>query len=376
MQATSPVVLVVDDEPSTRELLRDILEPEGYTVEEAADGLAAAARIAAGGLDCVLLDVMLPDVDGLELCREVRASEADEHLPIIMVTALGSDLQRHAGFAVGADDYVAKPFEVADLLDRVRVWTRTRLRERVRAAAQPPLAPVEPGIAAPDSAAAPLRAAGTLSPRAWCRRLLTLLSQRQEPAPDVAYLQLLLTTCIQLDLAPEALDAWLAQHVASARPGVADAAAVLRRAWQREQDAPANLPPLSEQLRTLGGLLDEVGARVAAFAVADGQAEVHTFQKAHEQTLEPRHLQRESRLRAALRGRGPRAIPAGPRYEPLLRVLGTVLEAEPPQAYEVLVTPRAIVVDGATTGCQVFTLDQLDVLLRAATHDRETPADA
>ena len=78
----------------------------------------------------------------------------------------------------------------------------------------------------------------------------------------------------------------------------------------------------------------------------------------------------------ALRGRGPRTTPAGPRYEPLLRVLGTVLEAEPPQTYEVLVTPRAIVIDGATTGCQVFTLQQLDRLLRAATHDRGTPPDA
>jgi CheY-like chemotaxis protein len=318
----------------------------------------------------VLLDVMLPDVDGLELCRQVRASEADEHLPIIMLTALGSDLQRHAGFAVGADDYVTKPFQLAELLDRVRVWTRTHLREQIRAAAQPPLQPVG-ATAAP---AAPPLAPAALSPRDWCRRLLTLLGQQASHAPDVAYLQLVLTACIQLDPTPEALEAWLAQHVASAPPRGADAAAGLRRAGQREQAAPAALPPLSEQLRTLGGLLDEVGAQVASFAVAAGQAQVHTFHETYEQVLEPRYLQRESGLRAALRGRGPRATPDGPRYEPLLRVLGVVLEAEPPQTYEVLVTPRAIVVDDAASGCQVFTLQQLDRLLRAATHDREAPA--
>jgi DNA-binding response OmpR family regulator len=371
MQTEPAVVLIVDDEPSTRELVRDILEPAGYAVEEAADGLAAAARIAAGGIDCVLLDVMLPDVDGLELCRQVRASEEAEHLPIIMLTALGSEVQRHAGFAVGADDYVTKPFHVAELLDRVQVWTRTHLREKVRAATQPPLLPVE-ATTPPNAAGA---AAGSLSPRVWCQRLLTLLGQQQAHSSDVAYLQMLLTTCIQLDPTPEALETWLAGHVASARPGVADAAALLRRAWQRDR-ASGTAPPLSEQLRTLGGLLDEVGAEVASFAVAEGQAQVHTFQETHEQTLEPEQLRRESALRAALRGRGPRVTPAGTRYEPLLRVLGTVLEAEPPQTYEVLVTPRAIVVDGETTGCQVFTLDQLDVLLRAATFERESPPDA
>jgi CheY-like chemotaxis protein len=374
MQATPPVVLIVDDEPTTRELVRDILEPEGYAVEEAVDGLAGAARIAAGGIDCVLLDLMLPDIDGLELCRQVRATEDMEHLPIIMLTALGSELQRHAGFAVGADDYVTKPFHVSELLDRVRVWTRTHLREKVRAAAQPPLLPVEPTAppGAPDTAGA---AAGSLSPQAWCRRLLTLLGQQQAHSPDVAYLQMLLTTCIQIDPTPETLEPWLAGHVASARPGVADAAALLRRAWQRDQ-ASEGPPPLSEQLRTLGGLLDEVGAEVASFAVAEGQAQVHTFRETHEQTLQTEHLRRESGLRAALRGRGPRVAPAGPRYEPLLRVLGTVLEGEPSQTYEVLVTPRAIVVDGTTSGFQVFTLDQLDILLRAATFERESPPDA
>ncbi len=68
----------------------------------------------------------MPDITGLELCRHVRERERETYLPIIMVTALGADAERHAGFAAGADDYLTKPFHIQELLDRVRVWTRTR----------------------------------------------------------------------------------------------------------------------------------------------------------------------------------------------------------------------------------------------------------
>src|SRR4051812_27573066 len=71
---------------------------------------------------------MLPDGNGLELCRRVRAQEFGVYLPIILLTALSSEAGRHAGFAAGVDDYVTKPFEAADLLDRVDVWVRTRKR--------------------------------------------------------------------------------------------------------------------------------------------------------------------------------------------------------------------------------------------------------
>jgi two-component system, cell cycle sensor histidine kinase and response regulator CckA len=130
MPSNPPVILVVEDDPVLAEVLGELLQHAGYTVERAADGAAGAARIEAGHIDLVLLDLMLPDVDGLELCRRARTLESDVYLPIIMLTVLGEQ-QRHAGFLAGADDYVAKPFDADDLLDRVQVWLRTRLRLRL-----------------------------------------------------------------------------------------------------------------------------------------------------------------------------------------------------------------------------------------------------
>src|SRR2546421_3383190 len=117
-----PVVLVVEDDATIREVVEALLESVGATVAAVADGRAALERIAAGGVDLVLLDLMLPDVNGLELCRRLRTYEDGAYLPIIMLTALSNEADRHAGFAAGADDYVAKPFEASELLDRVDVW--------------------------------------------------------------------------------------------------------------------------------------------------------------------------------------------------------------------------------------------------------------
>ena len=122
------VVLVVEDDAGIREVLQALLESARYVVVPAADGSTALALIATGRPEIVLLDLMLPDVSGLEVCRQARAHEPNIYLPIIMLTALASESQRHAGFAAGADDYVTKPFEAAELLDRVEVWVRTRQR--------------------------------------------------------------------------------------------------------------------------------------------------------------------------------------------------------------------------------------------------------
>ncbi len=130
-QSRPPVVLVVDDDPITQTYVSTLLGRAGYTVEIAADGPAGLARIEAGGIDVVLLDLMLPVLDGLELCRRVRARQSDVYLPIIMLTALDSADDRRAGFAAGADDYVTKPFRADDLLARVQVWAQTRARLRV-----------------------------------------------------------------------------------------------------------------------------------------------------------------------------------------------------------------------------------------------------
>jgi DNA-binding response OmpR family regulator len=123
MAPNRPLVLVVEDEPAMRDMLQRMLERAGYGVECATDGVAGLARLEAGDVDLVLLDLMLPQLDGLEFCRQVRARQQERYLPIIMVTGSVNAADRRAGFAVGADDYVLKPFRTQALIDRVRAWT-------------------------------------------------------------------------------------------------------------------------------------------------------------------------------------------------------------------------------------------------------------
>jgi len=111
-----------------REVLRDVLEGAGYAVAVAADGEAGIQRAREGRVALILLDLMLPEVDGLEVCRRLRDQEAETYTPILMVTALARAADRHAGFAAGADDYIAKSFEIDELLDRVRAWLLVRDR--------------------------------------------------------------------------------------------------------------------------------------------------------------------------------------------------------------------------------------------------------
>jgi DNA-binding response OmpR family regulator len=124
----APVVLLIEDEPATAAVVRDLLEAAGNVVQVAETGAAGLARLDAGGVDLVLLDLVLPDLDGLEVCLRVRAHEDEVYLPILMLTARDDEAQRRQGFAVGADDYVTKPFRNEDLLGRVQVWLRVRQR--------------------------------------------------------------------------------------------------------------------------------------------------------------------------------------------------------------------------------------------------------
>jgi len=126
VEPSRSVVLVVEDDVPTVDLLCRLLAKADYTVESAATGAAALARLTRGGVDVVLLDLMLPDCNGIELCRQVRVQTGGAHLPIIMLTGARGDEQRRAGFAAGASDYVTKPFHVDELLDRVRVWAQTQ----------------------------------------------------------------------------------------------------------------------------------------------------------------------------------------------------------------------------------------------------------
>jgi len=120
MDAT-PHLLVVDDDREIRDLVSRFLKGHGFRVTSAADGKQMAEALAAGRFDLVVLDLMLPGEDGLTLCRRVRA-ESD--LPVIMLTAMGEETDRIVGLEVGADDYLAKPFNPRELLARVRAVLR------------------------------------------------------------------------------------------------------------------------------------------------------------------------------------------------------------------------------------------------------------
>jgi two-component system, sensor histidine kinase and response regulator len=112
-------ILVVDDEPVNRELLCDTLEARGYVTEQAADGHDALERIAAAPPDVVLLDVSMPGMDGLEVCRRLKADPDRPGIPVILVTAHVDRAERLAGIAAGANDYLTKPVDLQDLVLRV-----------------------------------------------------------------------------------------------------------------------------------------------------------------------------------------------------------------------------------------------------------------
>ena len=115
------MVLVVDDEQSYRDALTVALEREGYAVETAADGPEAIAKFDAVAPALVLLDVMLPHMSGIDVCRELRSRST---VPIIMVTARSAEIDAVVGLEVGADDYVSKPFRLRELVARVRAAIR------------------------------------------------------------------------------------------------------------------------------------------------------------------------------------------------------------------------------------------------------------
>jgi DNA-binding response OmpR family regulator len=119
--ATGVTVLVVDDEPIVREVVATYLRRDGYRAVEAGDGVVARSLFERLSPQLIVLDVMLPGVDGLELCRWVRARSST---PIIMLTARGEEADRLVGLEIGADDYVTKPFSPRELVARVRTVLR------------------------------------------------------------------------------------------------------------------------------------------------------------------------------------------------------------------------------------------------------------
>jgi DNA-binding response OmpR family regulator len=129
MTDDAPTILLVDDEESVRTVLAFPLERDGYTVVQAADGEEALERFASEPPDLVVLDLMLPRLDGLEVCKRLRATSS---VPIIMLTARDDELDKVIGLELGADDYITKPFSIREFRSRVRALLR-----RARAAQLP-----------------------------------------------------------------------------------------------------------------------------------------------------------------------------------------------------------------------------------------------
>ena len=118
---TKQKILIADDEAQIREILRIYFEKEGFEVIEAEDGAAAILKVQSEKPDILLLDIMMPVLDGIEVCKQVRKMT---DLPIIMVTAKDEDDDRIAGLEIGADDYITKPFNSREVVARVKAVLR------------------------------------------------------------------------------------------------------------------------------------------------------------------------------------------------------------------------------------------------------------
>ena len=118
-------VLVVDDEPNIVMSLRFLMEREGFQVEVASTGQAAVAALDREPADLVLLDIMMPELDGFEVCQRIRDNPAWRATKVVMLTAKGRDVERDKGLALGADDYVTKPFSTRDLVAKVKQMLAT-----------------------------------------------------------------------------------------------------------------------------------------------------------------------------------------------------------------------------------------------------------
>src|ERR687885_1747577 len=144
MASQAPRILLVDDEQAVQKLLTFPLRKDGYEVVPAATGQEALERFREGEFDLVVLDIMLPQVDGFQVCRELRARSA---VPIIMLTAKAEEFDKVLGLELGADDYITKPFSMREFRSRVKAVLRRAelVREAQRAASADGDEPIERG---------------------------------------------------------------------------------------------------------------------------------------------------------------------------------------------------------------------------------------
>lgn len=128
-------ILVVDDEADLVELVTYNLNKEGFTVDSASDGEAALSKLRKGKYDLVVIDLMLPGIQGIELCRILRNDPNTAGLPVIMLTAKGEEVDKIVGLEMGADDYVTKPFSPRELVARVKAVLRRSKEKPVKLSA-------------------------------------------------------------------------------------------------------------------------------------------------------------------------------------------------------------------------------------------------
>ncbi len=161
-------ILIVEDDESISLGLRMNLEAEGYEVEVAADGEDGLSRASSGGVDLVILDVMLPKVNGFEVVRRLRAKHAT--VPVVMLSARGAEMDKVMGLELGAEDYITKPFGLAELLARVKaVLRRDGLsRKHVEAVVQAGELTIDSGTRLVTRAGAPIELTATEFDVLWC----------------------------------------------------------------------------------------------------------------------------------------------------------------------------------------------------------------
>lgn len=121
---TNKKVLIVDDEEHIRELIKFNLKKEGYDTDVAVNGNEALKVLREIKFDLILLDLMLPEIDGLEVCKEIRRNEETSDIPVMMITAKGEEFDKVLGLELGADDYITKPFSIRELMARVKALLR------------------------------------------------------------------------------------------------------------------------------------------------------------------------------------------------------------------------------------------------------------
>ncbi len=124
-----PLIYVVEDDEDINELLEYNLRKEGFSVRPFLSSVKALDSISREKPDLVLLDIMLPDIDGLELCKMVKSNPETENIPIIMITAKGTEIDKIVGLELGADDYITKPFSIREVIARIRAILRRVKKE-------------------------------------------------------------------------------------------------------------------------------------------------------------------------------------------------------------------------------------------------------